>query len=275
MKRIYLSYSYGKIEPYFIEVLKNELERFDFKIINDIPNIICIDYDFENTIQNSINKCDLIIAIISEYNPNVFFELGYAMGRGKQILIVGSIGIDLPRSLKNINYIVGDPYEKNIIFEIINKIEKMTFIQTKNVENIQDLEYLITSYDNDQDYFDKIEQIQFEKVIGDLFRRMHYEIFLNENPNDYGYDFLITNYGNYGKTLVEIKKYNRNIKISVGQIQKFLGAIYFNKAESGIFITTSGFTRSAIDFAERATPKMELWDIDYLINKIKSNIIKK
>lgn len=269
MKSIYLSYSYGKIEHSFIEMLRNELERFDFRIINVFPNIICSDFELENTNQNSINKCDLLIAIISEYNPNVFFELGYAIGRGKQILIVGSIGIDLPRSLKNINYIVGDPYEKNIIFEIINQIEKMKFIQTKKVENINDLEFLINSYDNDQDFFDKIEPIQFEEIIGQFFRRMNYEIYPNENPNEYGYDFLITNYGNYGKTLVEIKKYNRNSKISVGQIQQFLGAIYFNKAECGIFITTSGFTRSAIDFAERATPKIELWDIDNLINRIK------
>jgi|GEM_PF-3383250 len=272
MIRIYLSYSYGKIDSSFLEKLKNELNHFDFEIINQFPDFIYSNYEQENTIQNSINKCDLLIAIINEYNPNIFFEIGYAMGRGKQILIVGTKEIDLPKPLNNINYLVGNPYEKDIIFEIIYHIEKMKFNQTENQKKIDNFKDLINSYYSDQNYFDKIDSRQFEEVINDLFRRMHYVVDSNRDQIGSGYDFVISNYKDYQKTLVEVKNYNKNAKISIGQIQQFLGVVYFNKADSGIFISTSGFTSSAVDFAERATPTIELWDINDLINKIKLNI---
>ncbi len=60
------------------------------------------------------------------------------MGNSKQILIVCTKEIDLPKPLKNINYIVGNSYEKNIIFEIINQIEKIKFIQTDTDKKIND-----------------------------------------------------------------------------------------------------------------------------------------
>jgi restriction system protein len=51
-------------------------------------------------------------------------------------------------------------------------------------------------------------------------------------------------------------------KDSVGrpEIQKFFGALHGQRATKGVFITTSTFTRDAIDFAENVTPRVILVD---------------
>jgi restriction system protein len=44
------------------------------------------------------------------------------------------------------------------------------------------------------------------------------------------------------------------------EIQKFFGALHGQRATKGVFITTSNFSREALDFAEGVTPRMILVD---------------
>jgi len=55
------------------------------------------------SILNKIEKSNIVIADLSEQNPNVYFELGYALGKGRKILPVAKKGTDLPFDVKDIN----------------------------------------------------------------------------------------------------------------------------------------------------------------------------
>jgi restriction system protein len=44
------------------------------------------------------------------------------------------------------------------------------------------------------------------------------------------------------------------------EIQKFVGALGGNRARKGVFITTSGFTKDAVEFVERVESKIVLID---------------
>ncbi len=47
-------------------------------------------------------------------------------------------------------------------------------------------------------------------------------------------------------------------KVGRPEIQKFAGALQGNRARKGVFITTSDFTKEAIDYAERIESKIVL-----------------
>lgn len=274
MKKVYLSYSFEKIDQIFLESLENEFLRYDIQVVNKDTFKVFYYADLASSMQNLINNCDLLIAFLTEANNNIIFELGYALGKGKKVLIVSDETVTMPGALGNIRYI-RSKYNDKLVYDIINYISSIELVQQKDkIETYSDFKFLVKSDRYDPSSLDQIEPMKFEDFIYEWFDNQGVNIVRNENHEDIGYDFLLTNYHNYKKTLVEVKKYNSNSKVSVGIIQQFLGAIYSNEADSGIFISSSGYTKSAINFAEnlnstnRCEPKIELWDMDKIIKNL-------
>ncbi len=58
---------------------------------------------------------------------------------------------------------------------------------------------------------------------------------------------------------VQAKRWTENT-VSRPEIQKFAGALQGQQARKGVFITTSGFSKSAVEFAERIETKIVLID---------------
>ena len=65
---------------------------------------------FENSIldrvYNQIAKADLIVADMTERNPNVFYEVGYAHALGKRVILLTQVSQDIPFDLKHYPHIV-------------------------------------------------------------------------------------------------------------------------------------------------------------------------
>ncbi len=53
-----------------------------------------------NDIRARIEKCDLLIANTTEPNPNVYYELGFADGLKKRVLLIAKAGVALPFDLQ-------------------------------------------------------------------------------------------------------------------------------------------------------------------------------
>src|SRR5687767_806543 len=98
MKSVFISYSQNNKEVSFVKDLKEELKTYGF----DVKTIAENSYDISKNVLTHIKKCDLFIPVLSSQNENVFFELGFALGSRKQILIVCSPNIDLPSDLTNV-----------------------------------------------------------------------------------------------------------------------------------------------------------------------------
>lgn len=318
MKKIFLSYSYSEIEKLFVDRLQKELEVRGNQIINTTESInlgqSCVD-----TIHNDINKCDIVIAVLGN-NLNVAYEIGYAIGKSKKVLIIVNNNYKVPFNLETIPSIFMRNNEINMydyddtINEILDFIDNMensqeemqTRITKYLLSQFQSLEdnnnkyriFLFNDHDSKHDttlsdwiklrsrenpkkledptldciskisliepnytnFFNYIEPTDFEDLICKLLKNRKFNLIKSEKYS--GYDFVLSNYKTFQKTLVEVKNSNINNKISVGLLQRFLDVIHFNKADSGIFISSSGYTRSAMDFAEHTTPKIELWDMN-------------
>lgn len=110
----------------------------------------------------------------------------------------------------------------------------------------------------------------FEKLVVDLLLAMGYGCDdksgqVIEKSHDGGIDGIISE-DKLGLNLIYIqaKRYNEGNSVGRPEIQRFIGAM--QKAEKGVFITTSKFTKEALDFANAESRKhIRLIDGDSLV----------
>jgi len=76
-------------------------------------------------IYSQIDSADLVVGEMSDHNPNVYYEIGYAKGRRKKVLLIARTATDIPFDLRGYRHII---YE--------GRIEKL---ETALVENIKTL----------------------------------------------------------------------------------------------------------------------------------------
>jgi restriction endonuclease Mrr len=93
---------------------------------------------------------------------------------------------------------------------------------------------------------------QFEELIGKLLEASGYQnVRRVGGSGDLGVDLVA--YDTQGSYIVvQCKRYNPGKSVSSPDLQKFIGMmVLHHKADKGIFVTTSSFTRPAIDLAQQ------------------------
>ena len=101
------------------------------------------------------------------------------------------------------------------------------------------------------------DPIFFEKLVVDLLLKMGYGEFRPDagkstSPtNDGGIDGII-NEDRLGinKIAIQAKRYDKSNKIGTPLLQNFVGALMGKGVTKGVFITTSSFTKGAVDYAK-------------------------
>lgn len=240
MNSIYISYSFndayaGKLMTTMKDLLSN--------------NFILLDYSQESWGQNVgildiIKKCDYFICVFDSNNPNVMLELGYAVGKNKNIILIADYN-KIPYDLKNFEYIRRSDNINEVIMELSKKINLSNAVPPKSICN-SDYKENIERAIEDTEFLDNMNYEDFEKMIYEYLKAQNFSIIYQGQTRDKEYDFQIPKLNCF----VEIKKYNRNSKISLSAIRAFLGIIVENNADRGIIISSSEFTKSAIDFVQ-------------------------
>ena len=95
--------------------------------------------------------------------------------------------------------------------------------------------------------------VAFEGVIRDLFRKMGFRAEMTKASGDGGIDIeaVLDKPIIGGRYLTQCKRLAAGSLIGSPTIREFYGALTADrKAAKGIFITTSGFTAQALEFAE-------------------------
>ncbi len=62
------------------------------------------------------------------------------------------------------------------------------------------------------------------------------------------------------RVYIQAKRYAENVTVSAGDIRDFFGSLDMHKAAKGLFVTTSTFTKSAYDTAEKLGKRIVLID---------------
>lgn len=105
---------------------------------------------------------------------------------------------------------------------------------------------------------DKMTGIEFEELLKCHFENLGYRAKETAKTNDYGADLIIKK--DNEKILVQAKRYKN--KVGIKSVQEIVGALGYYKAEKGIVITNSYFTKNAINLAK--ANNIKLWDRDML-----------
>lgn len=97
------------------------------------------------------------------------------------------------------------------------------------------------------DYLLRLSPGEFEEIVGQMYSRFGYSVERTPMSNDFGRDLILQKDGK--TTFVECKRYDKDMSIGRRPLQLFYGAMMNMKADAGIFVTTSYFARTAINFA--------------------------
>ena len=119
---------------------------------------------------------------------------------------------------------------------------------------------------NSQSIEKMIEQspYEFEHSVAKIYQDLGYKVKVTSQSNDKGKDIIM--YKDGEKYLVECKKYNLKNLVNRPELQKFMAAIYEEKAVKGFFVTTSDFTSSAYAYPNDVNNKLELLNGKDLMN---------
>lgn len=213
----------------------------------------------DNVVQ-AINQCKVFVCYVNYRNPNVMFELGYAVGKNKKIILVGD-NLDLPFDLRNMAL-----YNlQNSVFDILIEIEKYI---TRSVDeytlyNMNPNE-LLKELNERPELLDSISPQDFEKKVFELFIEKGYHVEFPHGLQDGGYDLLIHNYKDRD-AVVEVKKYKITSQVSISVARQLIGTMSLMNVQKGIIVSTAPFSESLKHFVREIEYDIELISLKELL----------
>jgi uncharacterized SAM-dependent methyltransferase len=130
-------------EPFnqiYSQIIKTVLDKCGFRVIR--ADEIASSSPFQADIEKNITTSDLIIADVTGYNLNVYYELGMAYGMKKDVIILTSDIDSVPSDTKHIRHLL---YDNNKLDELKSSFEDWvhksrayqfkSYKQTSNVLN--------------------------------------------------------------------------------------------------------------------------------------------
>lgn len=81
-------------------------------------------------IRECIRKADIVVAELTDMNPNVFYETGYAHAHDKPTIHLAQTAKDIPFDLSHFNYII---YEESNLPELQSKLRKRVLAMQEQI----------------------------------------------------------------------------------------------------------------------------------------------
>lgn len=152
-------------------------------------------------------------------------------------------------------------YEKDTknLFELKQKSEKEKKykIEVEILENKHLIHEKISVFNSQS--IEKLyaqSPFEFENSVANIYKALGYKTQVTSKSNDGGKDIIMYKEGK--KYLVECKKYSKDNLVTRPELQKFMAAIYQEKAIKGYFVTTSDYTSTGYAYPKDVNEKIEL-----------------
>ena len=100
---------------------------------------------------------------------------------------------------------------------------------------------------------------EFELAVADVLRAHGYDLERVGGSGDRGVDLVGTDADGW-KVVVQCKRYGPDNKVGSPAVQSFMGTMFNQEAEQGIFVTTSTYTRQARDLVASSRTRVLLID---------------
>lgn len=243
--KVFISYSHKDHD-----IAKSVIEALISRNIEPIDLMSgVIGGDLLSEISSSVRSADAVIAILSTKTPNVFLELGLAIGSGVPVLIVAAPNDPLPSDISAIPYVELTGDNSRDAHTIANRLTSLHIRERKPLQNFESAEATLRAANNDPNFLDSIKPQEFERLIAKLFEEKGFKVNQTKETRDSGFDFVLESPKHDDVILVEAKKLSSQSKVSVETVRKLISTIPIVGATIGVLVTTSGYTAAAAALA--------------------------
>ena len=250
-----------------ISTIKNILYKNDITIYDTFSSNLELGNSIEKNIKQKIRQVDFAIFVITDNNPNVFYEIGICDGIGKEYLIITDRNVNIPFNLQNTLYLQNKLTDENsLLFPLTQFVKKIsnkkktrtkrstsklvergksnTFYDTKIINTLNDLKTKI------QYLRENGSEQELSLIIEKLFNVLDFNFVDNKRGPDNGVDFAFWNNKlgtpiivelKYGKfSHANIKKFEEQINTyAVKSDAKIALLLYLDKSDNRFEITSS------------------------------------
>lgn len=155
----------------------------------------------------------------------------------------------------------------SIIYSEIGNIHKPSFVDSIYFGSNSLKSSLLNELKKDPGLIYKIEPVEFEELVGLLLNNLGFRTFVTPRTRDGGKDILAkfdTPDGHEGLCLVECKRYKPERKVNVQTVRSLFGVVQDARANLGMIVTTSSYTKDAYSFQKRNLHTLSLKDFEDL-----------
>jgi restriction system protein len=290
----------GIFEDVYISstLLRNLTNSFRFRKILIITNQIPNPYDTDLQIMNETVqflelkglKNNEIMNLIrqrlgdKEYNKYMPLFKSEFLDYFKNNPTLVLTSLDFIKDKKDFSFIdfksyLETPLEQHGIFDALGNPIPRESERIKKVEQkikLVNSSLVDTAYKN-PDFIYKIKPYQFEELVAELLEKEGFDINLTKKTHDGGKDIFVAKNSIIGNFLfyIECKQYSPDFHVGVKLVRELYGTVTADRATAGLLVTTSYFSKQAIDFVENIRHQMSLKDFLDLKQWINEIYLKK
>jgi nucleoside 2-deoxyribosyltransferase len=208
MKKILLISAHTKRSEQIFDAIESasKINGAAFLSLNNlISDGLIFSTSITQNILHLIESSDLVVAYIVDYNPNLFYEIGFAHALGKTVVIITDKSFKVPADLVNQKIIIlsNDPVDKNQnIFRLEKLFHQILYEKEisgfqKPTDEMKDLEVSNSKIKYEFKDVLHLEGITRYKMLEKWFLELVQGIpaweVIQAPPVDKGYDFIIWN----------------------------------------------------------------------------------
>lgn len=265
MKQVFLSYRYDdKQAKAIVQFLREHLPAIGAEPIDIYMNeTLTTGEDWGISLTEAINRCAVVVCIAGNAQSNAMFELGYALAKNKQIVLVGD-SQSIPFDLRQMIYIPKESHP----FDILVQVQKClsAYEERRPYLGLNPLtpKPSLNTLSERPDLIDSLEGPEFEEIVKEWFLAKGYKVNDTDVARDTGFDFIVHPFrGTHAA--VEVKKYRSTSRVPVAVVRQLLGAMVGERLSAGIVVSSAPYTDSAIFFAREIEPPVLLWTLADLV----------
>jgi len=200
-------------------------------------------------ISAGIRSADVLLAVVTSGNPNIYYELGLAAGASVPTLIAAHAGDSLPADLASVPYVQISGDVSKDARAIARRIINLEGLASGKVPKFHSAEAALQAAVKDPALLESISPFDFEKLVAKLFQERGYDVQVDRSTRDTGVDFSIRSTDKQDLVLVEVKKLSRQSRVSVDSVRKLLNVVSSLGATVGMLVAPVGFTAAALALA--------------------------
>jgi hypothetical protein len=250
--KVFIAYSYPdarRLAHGLVEALVNAgHEVFDPAFSMRVESI-------DTGIMTALRNSDAAIALITNANPNVYYEAGLAAGAHVPILVAADKPDHIGFALSSAPYVQLTGDTDADVEAILRRVADVWPEHgAADASEPRSTELTLADAAADVEALERLTPQEFERLVTELLQDRGLPAHPEPLKGDRGFDIFIDG---DPPTVVEVKRYSKGRLVPVGVVRQLLGAMVGAGARRAILISSSGFTKSAVAAAAE-------WPIDLL-----------